>query len=257
LNEFPLLEHRGARVIAYAGVDKLKGAEDDIEGQRGYLVSFSALLEYIMGMIPSEEQILHGVRSRIHKIPEEAVREFLANALIHQDFTAQGERPLIEIYKDRVRFLNPGIPLISVERFIDGGTVSRNPRFANLMRLAGLCEQRGSGVDRAVAAIERAFLPPPLFAQVERSTAVTAYMPRRFANMTPEERVRACFQHAQVMHERNEPMSNGSLRARFNLPTTQISQVSNVIRDTIEAGKIKPLREEQANRNARYVPAYV
>lgn len=257
LNEFPLLEHRGARVIAYAGADKLKGAKDDTEGQRGYLVGFSALLRHIMALIPSEERILHGVRSRVHKIPEEAVREFLANVLIHQDFTARGERPLIEIYKDRIRFINPGIPLISVERFIDGGTVSRNPKFANLMRLAGLCEQRGSGVDRAVTAIEGAFLPPPLFAEVERTTTVTAYMPRRFADMTPDERVRACLQHAQVMHERNEAMSNGSLRARFNLPTTQISQVSNVIRDAIEAGKIKPLREDQANRNARYVPAYV
>lgn len=162
----------------------------------------------------------------------------------------------MEIYKDRVRFIDPGVPLISVERFIDGGTVSRNPRFANLMRLAGLCEQRGSGVDRAVRAIEEAALPPPLFAQVEGSTTVTAYMPRRFAEMTGEERIRACFQHAQVCLESNRPMNNGSLRKRFGLPDKQISQVSIVIREAIAAGKIKPLHEDQANRNARYVPAY-
>jgi len=256
LNDFPLLDQRGARVIAYAGLDKLKGADDDTEGQRGYLVAFTMLLRHIMARIPSEEQILHGVRSRVHKIPEEAVREFLANALIHQDLTG-GERPLIEIYKDRVRFINPGVPLISIERFIDGGTRSRNPKFADLMRLAGLCERRGSGVDRAVRAIEHAALPPPLFAEVEGSTTVTAYMPRRFADMTPEERIRACFQHAQVCHERNQPMSNSSLRQRFGLPDKQISQASIVIRETIAAGKIKPLNEDQANRNARYVPTYV
>lgn len=181
---------------------------------------------------------------------------FLANALIHQDLTA-GERPLIEIYKDRVRFINPGIPLISIDRFIDGDTRSRNPKFADFMRLAGLGERRGSGVDRAVRAIEQAAQPPPLFAEVEASTTVTAYMPRRFAEMTPEERIRAAFQHAQVCHERNQPMSNGSLRQRFGLPDKQISQVSIVIRDTIAAGKIKPLNEDQANRNARYVPIYV
>jgi predicted HTH transcriptional regulator len=255
LNDFPLLEHRGARVITYKGKDKLE-AIDDTEGQRGYLVTFESLLAHIMARIPSEEQILHGVRRRVHQIPEGAVREFLANALIHQDFTIKGDRPLIEIYKDRVRFINPGCPLIDVERFIDGGTQSRNPSFARLMRLAGLCEQRGSGVDRAVREIERAVLPPPLFATVEGSTSVTVFMPRRFADMTPEERVRACFQHAQVCHERNEPMSNGSLRARFGLPDKQISQVSIVIRDAIAAGKIKPLNEDQANRNARYVPSY-
>lgn len=257
MNDFPLLEHRGARVITYKGSDKLKGALDDTEGQRGYMVAFTALLKHIMGRIPSEEQILHGVRSRTHKIPEDAIREFLANALIHQDFTTRGERPLIEIYKDRLRFINPGVPLINIERFIDGGTVSRNAKFANMMRLAGLCEQRGSGVDRAVRSIEEAALPPPLFAQVEGSTTVTAYMPRRFADMTSDERIRACFQHAQICHERNEPMSNGSLRRRFGLADKQISQVSIVIRDSVAAGKIKLLHEDQANRNARYVPAYV
>jgi ATP-dependent DNA helicase RecG len=257
MNDFPLLQHRAPRVITYAGNDKLKGAEDDTEGQRGYLVAFRAILKHIMAQIPSEEQIQQGVRSRIHKIPEEAIREFLANALIHQDFTAKGERPLVEIYKDRVRFINPGVPLINIERFIDGGTVSRNPTFANLMRLAGLCEQRGSGVDRAVRAIELAALPPPLFAAIEGSTTVTAYMPRRFAEMTSDERIRACFQHAQVCHERNQPMSNGTLRQRFGLADKQISQVSIVIREAISAGKIKPLNEDQANRNARYVPAYV
>lgn len=256
LNDFALLEHRGSRVIAYKGTDKLVN-EDDTEGHRGYLVGFQALLTHIMSKIPSEEQFHHGVRRRVYKIPEEAVREFVANALIHQDFTAKGERPIVEVYKDRVRFINPGPPLIDIERFIDGGTKSRNPSFARLMRLAGLCEQRGSGVDRAVREIERAVLPPPLFATVEGTTSVTAFMPRRFADMTPEERVRACFQHAQICHEGNEAMSNASLRHRFGLPDKQISQVSNVIRDAIEAGKIKPLNEDQANRNARYVPAYV
>lgn len=167
-----------------------------------------------------------------------------------------GSRPLIEIYKDRVRIINPGTPLIDVERFIDGGTQSRNPNFAQLMRHAGLCEQRGSGVDRAVKAIERAVLPPPLFSTAEGSTSVTVYMPRRFGNMTADERIRACYQHAQLCFESNEPMNNSSLRSRFGLSDKQISQVSIVIRETLDAGKIKPLNEDQGNRNARYVPVY-
>jgi predicted HTH transcriptional regulator len=111
-------------------------------------------------------------------------------------------------------------------------------------------------VDRAVREIERAALPPPLFAQVEGSTSVTAFMPKDFAVMTPEDRMRACFQHAQLLHEQNQAMSNGSLRARFGLKDSQISQVSNVIRDAIEAGKIKPQTENQAPKFARYIPAY-
>jgi ATP-dependent DNA helicase RecG len=256
LNRFSLLENRGARVVTYKGTDKLD-CEDDTEGQRGYLIGFKALLAHIMAKIPSEEQMLHGIRVKVYAIPEKAIREFLANALIHQDFTVRGSRPLVEVYKDRVRFINPGVPLIEIDRFIDGGTITRNPSFARLMREAGLCEERGSGVDRAVKEIEKAILPPPLFATVEGSTSVTTFMPRRFADMTPDERIRACLQHAQVLHEANESMSNASLRHRFGLADKQISQVSIVIRDAVAAGKIKPLNEDQANRNAKYVPAYV
>jgi ATP-dependent DNA helicase RecG len=255
LDDFPLLENKGSRVITYWGTDKLR-ADDDIEGKRGYLVGFQGLLAYIMSKIPSQEQMLHGIRTKVYQIAEEAVREFLANTLIHQDFTVKGQRPLIEIYKDRIRFINPGKPLIDLDRFIDGGTKSRNPNFARLMRHAGLCEERGSGVDRAIKEIEKTAAPPPLFSMVEDSTSVTVFTTRRFADMTAEERIRACFQHAQVCLEANEPMSNASLRKRFGLPDKQISQVSIVIREAQDAGKIKPLNDDQANRNARYVPAY-
>lgn len=255
LDKFPLLENRGPRVITYKANNKLIALKDD-EGKRGYLTAFTALLTHILGKIPSEEKMLHGVRVDEYKIPEAAIRELVANALIHQDFTVHGSRPLIEIYKDRVRIINPGTPLIDVDRFIDGGTQSRNPNFARLMRHAGLCEERGSGVDRAVKAIERAVLPPPLFTTAEGSTSVTVYMPRSFANMTADERIRACYQHAQICLEANEPMSNASLRGRFGLSDKQISQVSIVIREAQDAGKIKPLNEDQANRNARYVPVY-
>lgn len=254
LDEFPQLRNRGTRVIAYKGKDKLQ-SDDDTEGEKGYILGFEALLSHILSRIPSEEKLQHGKRVRIYSIPRDAVREFLANALVHQDF-AQPGRPLIEIYSDRVRFINPGVPLIEIERFIDAPPTARNQNFVQVMRLAGYCEDRGSGVDRAVREIERAALPPPLFAKVEGSTSVTAFMPKHFADMTPDERVRACFQHAQLLHEQNQSMSNSSLRARFGLKDSQISQVSNVIRDAITAGKIKPLNEGQAPKLARYIPAY-
>jgi predicted HTH transcriptional regulator len=255
LDAYPLLYRKGVRVTTYKTNDKLESAAD-AEGRRGYTVTFAALMSYIMDRIPSEEQMRHGIRTKVFKIPEASIREFVANAIIHQDFTINGAGPVVEIYADKVRIINPGIPLVDTDRFIDTPSKSRNPRFAKLMRDAGLCEERGSGVDRALIEIEKAALPPPLFQTVEGSTIVTVFMPKRFAEMTPDERIRACFQHACLGYERNDPMSNGSLRGRFGLPQTQYSQVSNVIRDAIDAGRIKPLDADQANRNARYVPWY-
>jgi predicted HTH transcriptional regulator len=255
LNQFPSLDGKGSRVLVYRGKDNLD-AVDDIEGRKGHLVTFSSLLTVVMSRIPSKEQMIHGVRTKIYDIPEIAIREFLANMLVHQDFTSAGSRPTVEIFKDKVRMTNPGLPLVSVDRFIDAPSKTRNPKFARLMREAGFCEERGSGVDRAIREIERASLPPPLIEAVEGSTVVTVFMPRRFAEMTPDERIRACFQHACLKYEQGEPMSNASLRERFGLSQKQYPQVSNVIRDAAEAGRIRPLSEEQGNRNARYVPFY-
>lgn len=253
-DQFSHLNGKGPRAVTYKGKDKLD-AIDDQEGKRGYLTTFQGLLEHIMGKIPSSEEMRHGIRTKVYAIPEISIREFLANAIVHQDFTQPG-RTLIEIFKDKVRITNPGSPLVAVDRFIDSPSKTRNQRFAKMMRDAGFCEERGSGVDRAISEIERTALPPPLIEAVEGSTVVTVFMARKFADMTSEERERACFQHACLTYEQGEPMSNASLRSRFGLSQKQYPQVSNVIRDAVEAGRIKPLSEDQANRNARYVPFY-
>lgn len=255
MDGFPELKHKAPRVIVYKGTNNLE-ALDDTEGKRGYAVSFKGLFDFIMALIPSREEMKHGLRTKIYDVPEIAIREVLANAIVHQDFTVAGQRPTVEIYKDRVRITNAGKPLIDVERFIDGGTQTLNPDFARLMREAGICEQRGSGVDRAVKAIERETLPAPLFAAHEGSTSVTLYKRRAFQDMTPEERVRACYQHAQIKHEDNEAMNNASLRNRFGLPDRAIAQVTAVIRDAQDAGKIKPLDPNQGFKFAKYVPYY-
>ncbi len=253
--EVDTLRSKGSRVVVYKGTSKLDASYDKTS-RRGHLVTFMNMMEVVMSHIPVTEEMETGTRVSSHAIPEVSIREFLANALVHQDFSTNDSTPIVEIYKDRVRITNPGEPLVSVDRFIDTPSRSRNPRFTKLMHDAGYCEQRGSGVDRAIQAIEKASLPPPLIESIEGSVVVTLYMKRKFAKMTPEERVRACFQHACLMYENNDPMSNASLRKRLGLGEKQHPQVSGVIKDAITAGRIKPLSEDQGNRNARYIPYY-
>lgn len=256
LRDWALVSDKAPRVLHYKGKDKLD-VLDDRTGTRGYGVTFPGLLKYIMGRIGGREQLLNGVRQIIYELPEVAVRELVANALIHQDLTISGNGPLVEIYSDKVRISNPGRPLIDTDRFINAPPRSRNIKLAHLMRRMGLCEQRGSGVDRALVAIEQASLPPPLFQVIEESTVVTIYGKRRFADMSKEERVRACYQHACLRFEASDYMSNASLRVRLGLTDKQYPQVSIVIADAKEAGMIRPLDEDQANRKARYVPYWV
>lgn len=253
LKQWPGFERKGIRLVSYKTGTKFEKVLD-IWGQRGYFAAFPNAMMTIMREIPSREELLHGVRRTIYDIPEVAIREILANAIVHQDLTDHTSGPVVEIFKDRVVITNPGVPLIKPDRFVDAPSRSRNTTFANVMRNLGICEQRGSGIDRAFSEIEKAGLPPVSIRVVEGSTVVTIFGPRHFADMTKEERVLACYWHASLCVERNNYMSNASLRTRFKLNDKQYPQVSEVIGEAISAGRIRPLNEDQGNRNARYVP---
>lgn len=253
MNQWPTLERKGIRIIIYEGTNKLH-AKSDRWGQIGYVASFNNALAFIMEHVNSREQFDGGIREIEYDIPFLAIREVLGNAIVHQDFTITGHGPVVEVYTDRINITNLGKPLVPTERFIDSPSRTRNNKFADLLRRVGICEERGSGIDRALTAIERQGLPAPLFQELDEMTSVTLYGPRPFADMSKEERLRACYQHACLCVELGDPMSNSSLRERFQLSSGQYPQASLVIADAKEEGLIRPLNEGQGNRNARYVP---
>lgn len=253
LSNFPSVEHKAPRVVEYKGKDRLNGVEERT-GRFGYNRSLPRIFDYVKSKIPKEEEMRHGIRVTEYAYPDEALRELIANALIHQDLTNGTAAPKIELFEDRIEITNAGEPLVPVDRFIDSPSKTRNQELAKNMRALGLCEERGSGVDRALAAIEARAMPAPLFVEAPGATVVTIYAERTFAGMTKDERRRACYQHACLRHQSGDPMSNRSLRKRFGLKDGQYPQVSEVIRDAIDAKLIVPLDPAQSNRKAQYIP---
>ncbi len=247
------LSRKAVRIVRYRGVDKLETIDETVL-TGGYAAVFQEALRTLLAAIPSREEIVEGVRRRIPAIPELALREGLANTLIHQDFSVAGAGPLVDIYTDRVEFTNPGRPLIETDRLLNDPPRSRNETLASLMRRLGICEERGSGIDKIVASIEHDMLPPPLFRATEDATIVTLFVERPFVRMSQEERIRACYLHACLRYASNDPMSNASLRERLGLAEGQHPQVSGVIKAATEAQRIKPLAADQGKRNARYIP---
>src|SRR6185369_12948837 len=147
------------------------------------------------------------LRHEVKMFPEIAIRELVANALIHQDFMEGGSSVMIEIYSDRVEIANPGKPFIPPERFIDEYQ-SRNERLADLMRRMRICEEKGSGVDKVVQAAEAYQLPAPLFHAGSKRMHVTLFAPRDFENMDRGDRIRACYQHCVLRWVMAERMTN-------------------------------------------------
>ena len=253
LEQFDRLARKAARVIVYEGRNKLK-TKLDKPGTKGYAVGFQGLVEFINGLVPSNEVIEQALRRQVKMFPEIAVRELVANALIHQDFTESGTSVMIEIYDDRMEISNPGKPFISPDRFIDEYQ-SRNERLADLMRRLGICEEKGSGVDKVVQAAEVFQLPAPDFRVGERRTSALLFAHKDFDDMDRNDRIRATYQHCCLRYVMNEKMTNQSLRERFNLPEKKAEAISRAIRDSVEAGKIKLANPEQASlRYRHYVP---
>lgn len=253
LDVFDRLARKAPRVILYEGRDKLK-TKSDKPGTKGYAVGFQGLVEFINGLVPSNEVIEQALRREVKMFPEIAVRELVANALIHQDFTETGTSAVVEIYDDRMEISNPGKPFISPERFIDEYH-SRNEHLADVMRRLGICEEKGSGVDKVVHAAEVFQLPAPDFRVGERRTSVVLFAHQTLEAMDRNDRIRACYQHCCLRYVMNERMTNQSLRERFKLPESKVASVSQIITATVEAGKIKLADPTQTSTRYRsYVP---
>jgi ATP-dependent DNA helicase RecG len=253
LGEFPLLDLKAPRLIVYAGNNKLD-TKLDKPGTKGYAVGFQGLVEFINSQIPTNEVVTDALRKEIKMFPSEAIRELVANALVHQDFNETGASVRIELYSDRIDISNPGLPEIPLERFIDEYK-SRNESLADLMRRLGVCEAKGSGIDRVIFNAELYQLPAPNIHVGNVMTGVTMYAHKDFKNMDRTERIRACYQHCCLRHVMNEKMTNQTLRERFNLPETKTESISRVIRDTLDAERIKPADPSVTSTRYRsYIP---
>lgn len=253
LDDFPDVARKAPRVIVYTGTSKLETRLDQT-WTKGYAVGFQEFVRFVMAQLPQNEIIEDALRKEVKLVPETAIRELAANALIHQDLAMGGVSVMVEIYSNRVEISNPGEPVVPVERFIDGYQ-SRNERLADLMRRMGICEEKSSGIDRVVQAAELYQLPAPDFRAAHRRTVVTIYGPRPFEDMDRDDRVRACYQHCALKWVMSERMTNQSLRERFHLPEGKSAVVSQVIAATIE-GKLIRLDEKVggSRKYARYLP---
>lgn len=81
-------------------------------------------------------------------IVHEGIREALVNSMIHADFRGQGGI-IIERYRDRLEFSNPGTLLLGIEQVLKGGVSEcRNKTLQGMFAMLGYGEKAGSGIDK-------------------------------------------------------------------------------------------------------------
>ena len=253
LGAFPSLRRKAVRVIQYRGNGRTETIREQ-EGSKGYACGFKGLARYLDGILPANEMIEKALRRTVPMFPELAIRELVANALIHQDFQVTGAGPMIEIFDDRIEITNPGEPLVDTQRFLDTPPRSRNETMASLMRRVRICEERGSGIDKVVFQVELFQLPAPLFEVPSGSTRAILFAHKTLANMDGEERIRACYLHACLKYVMRDCLTNASLRERFGIRQNNKAVASRRIREAVDAGMIKPFDKNAARKLMKYVP---
>jgi ATP-dependent DNA helicase RecG len=256
LGQFDDISRKAVRIIKYSGRNKTATDKEHVV-PHGYAVGFEQIISTVELLLPEYEVIRRGLRVSEKTYPTDALREIIANALIHQDFSIRGTGPRIEIYADRIEITNPGklLPSKRLERLIGTQPESRNETLAAKFRLYHICEERGSGLEKAVRLIELVGLPPVQFQEAENAFIVTLYSPRAFREMSVQERIEAAYQHATVCYLDNRALTNTSLRDRLRLSERQRSQVSRVINEAVAAGRLKPKSPEStAKKFAEYLP---
>jgi ATP-dependent DNA helicase RecG len=254
LESFNGIARKAVRVIVYHGNNRVRTKKEQT-GKRGYAVGFEGLIKYIVDQLPTNEVIEQALRKEVSIYSPIAIRELVANAIIHQDFSISGSSPMVEIFDTRIEITNAGKPLIDPLRFVDHSPVSRNEQLARFMRRLNICEERGSGFDKVVFECELFQLPAPEIIIDKNFTRLILYAPLSLRQMDKQAKIRACYLHACLKYVSGELMTNQSLRERFAIEEKNYPIVSRIISDTIKSGLLKDYDPDNKSRKyAKYVP---
>lgn len=251
--DFPRLSRKAVRLIKYTDNDRVS-IEREETIQQGYVAGLKELIKYLDVLLPAKEEIQGLIRNEIKPYPPIAVREVIANALIHQDFSLAGAGVTVEVFKNRLEVTNPGLPLVDIERIIDNPPKSRNEKLAALMRRMKMCEELGSGWDKIVVYCEMYNLPAPRIETYQSSTKVTLFSKLLFNQMSMDDKILACYLHACIKYVKKEQLTNTSLRERFKLSSSAAAVVSRLIKETLKRNLIKPFDPTTAPKYMSYVP---
>ena len=255
LSDFPRLGRKAIRIVQYEGNNRLTILKEDTTNE-GYAISFENAAKLVNNLLPAKEDINSVRRKSINMFPLPAIREAIANSLIHQDFFLMGAGPVVEIFENRVEVTNPGTPLVDIMRIIDNPPKSRNEKLASLMRRLNMCEELGRGWDRMVISCELQQLPAQRIQIYQESTKVSLFSHLDFTNIPVEDKLWSTYLHACIKFTEGKALTNTSLRERFGVADTSAGSISRLIKEAVNRKLIRPVDPNTAPRYMRYIPVW-
>ncbi len=170
---FPAFSRYLIRCVRYKGptvstpiIDKA-----DIKGTLDHQIE--EIEKFILRNIKKSATIIKTKRVEKYEYPEEALREIIANAVIHRDYQITETYTQINIFEDRIEIFNPGClpPGITVENIKDS-QFSRNEVIAAVLKDMGYMEEYGRGIDIVFDKMSEWELSKPIFKNTANSFKV-------------------------------------------------------------------------------------
>lgn len=254
-----LFAHRDAAGASYAqcqirlgrflGVDRLAPMSDDQLIRGGLCMLLRHATQFLADHLRLRSELPTGASVRVDtpEIPPEALREAVANALAHRDYTISGG-VTIAVFDDRVEISSPG-PLawgITVERLLSlRESRPWNPSIADVMFRRGLIETWGVGVGRMFQLTADHNLYPP---EIESEPLTTRIMFTRPGFVPARLLVGLTSEQANVMRSIASTGESGVsvIVERVNRPRRTVQRTLETL---AEAGKIELVH---AGRYARW-----
>ena len=163
-----------------AGFQELAGYEVRTNelGPVPLLRAMIEIFDRVKARNPEEEIEVGLLRVPLPRYANAAVRELIANALVHRDYTARGPA-LVEISSAGLTVSNPGgFPEgIGASNLLTAPPRARNPALADAFKRAGLVERTGRGVNRAFMSQLQLGRPAPDYSLSNTNSVVVRIRP--------------------------------------------------------------------------------
>jgi ATP-dependent DNA helicase RecG len=142
-------------------------------------------IHFVASHIPTSARIVGAYRQDSPAYPLEAIREAIVNAIVHRDYSLDGQAVRVFIYpSERIEVRSPGrlMPDVTLDLLIRGEPLSkpRNPLLVDLLRNwpgKQYMERLGAGIRLMLGAMREAGLAPPGLSEVGDEFVVRFYGP--------------------------------------------------------------------------------
>ena len=155
--------HTEATLVAFKGTERIH-IYDKLDVRDDLLTQFNEAIMFLKKHLNVRIEIKDANRKNIYEIPIDALREAVANAIMHRDYSMRGTSLMVEVHDDRVDISNPGglpegldINSLGKEEI----SVRRNELIADLFSRMDKAERIGTGMKRMRKMMKDAGLPYP------------------------------------------------------------------------------------------------